>query len=241
VKPTRYLIVNADDLGQSAGINRGISQAHEHGIVTSASLMVRWESAAQAAAIARMHPKLSLGLHLDLGEWAYRGRWVACYQRVPMDDARAVGAEVKQQLEMFRDLVNENPTHLDSHQHVHREEPVRSIMRELASELGVPLRDSGPNVRYEGGFYGQTGRGEGLPDIISVNGLRKILADMPPGITEMGCHPGLGDDLDSMYRRERAEELEVLCAPQVREILSAEGIELASFHDAIAQRDKKGA
>jgi len=37
----RYLIVNADDFGQSPGVNRGIIQAHEHGIVTSASLMVR--------------------------------------------------------------------------------------------------------------------------------------------------------------------------------------------------------
>ena len=39
---SRAAIVNADDFGQSAGINRGIVEAHERGIVTSASLMVRW-------------------------------------------------------------------------------------------------------------------------------------------------------------------------------------------------------
>jgi hypothetical protein len=33
----KYLIVNADDFGQSPGINRGIIEAHEHGILTSAS------------------------------------------------------------------------------------------------------------------------------------------------------------------------------------------------------------
>ena len=41
----RYLIVNADDLGADDGINRGIIEAHERGIVTSASLMVNMPSA----------------------------------------------------------------------------------------------------------------------------------------------------------------------------------------------------
>ena len=67
-----YLIVNADDFGQSPGVNRGVIAAHERGVVTSTSLMVRWPSAAAAAAYAREHPALSVGLHVDLGEWACR-------------------------------------------------------------------------------------------------------------------------------------------------------------------------
>ena len=78
---TRFLIVNADDFGLSEGVNRGIIEAHEHGIVTSASLMVLKPSAASAAAYSREHPRLSLGLHLDLGEWAYDGEaWVPVYR-----------------------------------------------------------------------------------------------------------------------------------------------------------------
>jgi predicted glycoside hydrolase/deacetylase ChbG (UPF0249 family) len=68
----RFLIVNADDLGQSAGATRGILAANDEGIVTSGSLMVRWPAAADAAA-ARSRPRLSVGLHVDLGEWALRG------------------------------------------------------------------------------------------------------------------------------------------------------------------------
>jgi predicted glycoside hydrolase/deacetylase ChbG (UPF0249 family) len=64
----RYLIVNADDFGQSDGINQGVVKAYERGIVTSASLMVRWPTASAAAVYARAHPDLSLGLHIDLGE-----------------------------------------------------------------------------------------------------------------------------------------------------------------------------
>src|SRR3989454_6010621 len=95
----RYLIVNADDFGQSPGVNRGIIDAHEHGIVTSASLMVRWPAAAEAAAYSRDRPNFSVGLHVDLAEWAYRDEnWVPLYEVVSVDDPIAVSDEVSRQL-----------------------------------------------------------------------------------------------------------------------------------------------
>src|SRR6266850_4277832 len=95
----RYLIVNADDFGQSPGVNRGIVTAHEQGIVTSASLMVRWPAAAEAAAYGRTHAGLSVGLHVDLSEWVYRDEtWVPLYQVVPLDNRAAVAEEVSRQL-----------------------------------------------------------------------------------------------------------------------------------------------
>src|ERR1700674_739773 len=120
----KQLIVNADDFGQNPATNRGIIVAHERGIVTSASLMVRWPAAAQAAAYAQAHPKLSVGLHLDLGEWTFRhGEWVRLYRLVDEDDAGAVDREVRAQVATFRTLMGRDPTHIDSHQHSHRQEP----------------------------------------------------------------------------------------------------------------------
>src|SRR5579884_523282 len=105
VHAKKHLIVNADDFGLSAGVNRGIIEAHEHGIVTSASLMVRWPATTEAAAYSRDHPDLSLGLHVDLSEWAYRHEtWVPLYQVVPTDDITAVADEVLRQLTTFRAL-----------------------------------------------------------------------------------------------------------------------------------------
>src|SRR6266498_2001762 len=99
----RYLIVNADDFGQSPGVNRGIVEAHEQGIVTSASMMVRWPAAAEAAAYGGEHPELSLGLHFDLGEWAYRNEtWVPLYQVVALDDTAAITDEIARQVAAFR-------------------------------------------------------------------------------------------------------------------------------------------
>src|SRR4030095_15505240 len=136
----RQLIVNADDFGQSRGINSGVIEAHKHGIVTSASLMVRWPHAREASDYARDR-NLSVGLHVDLGEWIFiDGQWTVLYEVVQAQDAAAVRDEVERQLNRFRELLDREPTHLDSHQHVHRDEPAHSIVLGLADDIGIPCR-----------------------------------------------------------------------------------------------------
>jgi predicted glycoside hydrolase/deacetylase ChbG (UPF0249 family) len=226
----RYLIVNADDFGQSPAVNRGIIMAHEQGIVTSASLMVRWPNAADAVAYGKEHPELSLGLHLDLGEWAFQeGEWKRLYEVVSTSDAAAVADEVGRQLDSFRNLLGRDPSHLDSHQHVHRSEPLHSIMLDLAGQLEIPLRDFSADVAYCGNFYGQSADGYPYPEGISVEGLIKTLVALPDGVTELGCHPADGNDLEGMYGDERCRELEVLCDPRIRATLDAIQIQLVSF------------
>jgi predicted glycoside hydrolase/deacetylase ChbG (UPF0249 family) len=227
---TRQLIVNADDFGQSAAVNRGVIEAHENGIVTSASLMVRWPDAADAARYARLRPDLSLGLHADFAEWRCRdGSWTAVYEVVALDDERAIAAEASHQLERFRALVGADPTHVDSHQHVHRSEPARTVLRQMATALGVPLRHCTTQVTYCGGFYGQTSDGSPLHEAISVDGLIRTVSQLAPGVTELACHPAIDEHVDSMYGRERALELKALCDSRVRDAIAAAGIELRSF------------
>jgi chitin disaccharide deacetylase len=232
MSPQRILIVNADDFGCSPGVNRGIIEAHEHGIVTSGSLMVRWPAAADAAGYGRAHDTLSVGLHIDLGEWAYSdGAWVRVYEVVAAEDARAVAEEVDRQLLSFHRLVRSDPTHLDSHQHFHREDPLRSVLQVIADRLGIPLRHFCPYVRYCGEFYGQTNKGEPYPQGIGVEGLVRVLRRLPPGVTELGCHPGKDNDVDSTYGRERSEELTTLRDPRVHDAILEENIQLCSFRD----------
>lgn len=228
----RILIVNADDLGLSQGVNEGIARAHEQGIVTSASLMVRGAHAPAAARFARAHPRLGVGLHLDLGEWRYRGgTWYAEYEVVASDDPVAVEREVAAQLERFERLIGGPPTHIDGHQHVQRDEPVRSAVLRRAARLGIVVRDCTPSVRYEGGFYGQDGRGEPWPEGISPEALRALIRSLPDGVTELGCHPGLDDDSGSSYATERAVETATLCHPDVREAVEEARVTLRSFAD----------
>ncbi len=223
----KILIVNADDLGCSSAVNRGIAIAHEMGIVTSASLMVRRHAADEAAAYSREHPKLSIGLHVDLGEWAFRnGAWEAI-EEVPGPGEE----ELRRQLASFRVLMGRDPTHLDSHQHVHRQNSVGSAFLDVARELGTPLRGCDLRVRYCGDFYGQTSKGEPVHEAISVQALLGLLASLPVGVTELGCHPGVWPDTESVYGRERALEMQTLCDPRIRSAISANRIELRSFAD----------
>jgi predicted glycoside hydrolase/deacetylase ChbG (UPF0249 family) len=226
----RHLIVNADDFGLSAGVNRGVVAAHDNGIVTSASLMVHMPAAAEAAALARTRPLLSVGLHIDIGEWRYeRGRWIPVYERAPQSDPLALEAAVVDQVELFRCLTGAVPTHLDSHQHVHNREPLRSIISGLATQLDVPVRHSGRKLLYRGEFYGQNEKGQLLPEHLTASFLVSIIETLSEGVTELSCHPALKLDFQSPYRRERLEELKALCSPVVIEALKRERVSLASF------------
>jgi chitin disaccharide deacetylase len=226
---SRFLVVNADDLGLSAAVDAGIAAAHDRGIVTSASLMVRKPAAAEAVALARGRPALAIGLHIDIGQWDYEsGEWRVAYERCPADDSAAVERECRDQLVAFRELTGRDPTHLDSHQHTHTSEPVASVAEAIADELGVPLRGRG--IRYEGGFYGQARRGEPWPQGITVERLVELIEALPAGWTELGCHPGLGvGAAESSYAAERERELRVLCDPRVEAAIERAGVELRSF------------
>ncbi len=225
----RRLIVNADDFGQSAGVTEGILTAHRQGIVTSTSLMVRWPGAGEAASLAGEHPALSVGLHVDLGEWRRQGdEWEAIYEVVALDDSEAVAREVATQFERFEALCGRPPTHVDSHQHVHTRQ-ARGIVLELARRFGIPVRHYSRSVKYSGAFYGQTDKGAPLPELVRVPALVATLQQLPEGTTELGCHPSTREDLVTMYSAERMVELATLCDPVVRAAVERFSVQLISF------------
>ncbi len=230
---TVHLIVNADDFGFSRGVNAGIVEAHEKGIVTSTSLMVRRAFAGEAFAAARAHPRLGFGLHLDLSEWVYEDDdWRCAYERVNLEDRGAVHAEVEAQLGLFRDLTGLAPTHIDSHQHVARDGIVGEVVREFAAALGLPARHHTPEIRYCGDFYGQDAKGYPCHEGVAADQLIHVLNELPPGITEMGCHPGRAHDVESVYKIERELEIQALCDSRVRAAIGARGIRLVNFRGA---------
>ena len=252
--PRKRLIVNADDLGRTAGINQGVFEAHRRGIVTSATLMVNYPAAAEVPALSRDNPGLGIGLHVALSG----GRPTLPPERIPsLVDARGslpaqpdglrsaraddVMAEARAQLRRFRELMGRDPTHFDSHHHSHRLPLVLEVLLTLAWETGLPVRNASPGV-------GERLRRESVPttdafveeffgDKTSLEDLVRVLGDLALGTTELMCHPAVVDAelrSSSAYAEPRARELEVLTHRETRQVIQAAGIQLVHFGQLVA-------
>ena len=151
----RRVIVNADDLGWSAGVTDGILRAHRNGIVTSATLAANMPDAQRAVALASAEPALGIGIHLNV-----------CQGR-PMSDAGlkladgdglvrltgpgliarcllrpwVIGAVLAECAAQIRWVLDHGirPTHLDSHRHVHAFPPLFAGVVRLARRYDVPF------------------------------------------------------------------------------------------------------
>lgn len=245
----RVLIVNADDLGRTAGINAGIFGAHARGVVTSATLMVGFEAAREAAAELARYPGLGVGLHVTLTGATplsppervpslvdARGRFPAKPEGHGVLDPAEVRAEVEAQLARFRSLTGRWPTHLDSHHHSHRLPVVREVLIELAREHGLPVRNTSPEVgarlRTAGVATTDAFNERFFGPEATLEVWLEIIAGLAPGCTELMCHPAeLDDELraSSGYVDERERELAVLTHPEARRALVARGVRLAHF------------
>jgi predicted glycoside hydrolase/deacetylase ChbG (UPF0249 family) len=151
----KKLIVNADDLGWTDGVNRGILEAFHHGIVTSASLLANGAAFAGGVEAARSAPGLGVGVHLNLSD----GPPIADRETVTTllkNDGEFAGgpeslllrrargglslAEVENewdaQIQTIRDA-GIVPTHLDGHKHVHMLPGLFEIALRLAKRHSI--------------------------------------------------------------------------------------------------------
>jgi predicted glycoside hydrolase/deacetylase ChbG (UPF0249 family) len=219
----KFLIINADDFGYGCGVNRAVARLHDQGVVTSAGLMVNTPGTVEAVALAATRPRLSLGLHVNFTNEAQR--------LVEFDDPAVCRRELRRQFDHFVELTGGPPSHLDSHQHVHRRPACQPSFLELAREYGLPLRDR-PPVTFKGGFYGQWEYGVSQPAKVSFEALSQIVStELQRGIYELAVHPGYHDATATyVYHLDREWELETLSDPRLPALLAELGVHLISYH-----------
>jgi hopanoid biosynthesis associated protein HpnK len=149
------LIINGDDFGYSAAVNRAIIQAHREGILTSCSLMVNEHGTEQAVSLAKANPRLAVGLHLVLA----LGRAALPHSELPTitdaqgnfkkssfragiqyyfsDAARCeIRREMRAQFERFR-ATGLPFSHVDGHTHLHQHPVIFDELIRLCEEFDV--------------------------------------------------------------------------------------------------------
>ena len=144
--------MNADDFGANLPRNVGIVEGHLRGVVTSATVLVGLPAAEDAAARARLAPRLGTGLHVNLTEGrpvgtgygtltgpdgAFWGKETARERfKQGRMDPEEIRREVVAQLDRMRDL-GLRVSHVDGHHHVHVYPGVMPVLAGILRERAV--------------------------------------------------------------------------------------------------------
>ncbi len=154
------LVVNADDAGIDVPRNDGIFAAHTRGIVTSATVMVTGPGFEDFVRRSRSHPKLGVGVHLNLSECCppaspagVPGAFVEkhlLWGRASAGelDLRLLELELRAQLERAI-AAGLRPTHIDGHNHIHAFPCVAEVLDRLEREFPFVARRRHP-FEFEG-------------------------------------------------------------------------------------------
>ena len=168
----RYIIINADDFGRHAEINRAVEEGLVHGCLRSATVMPGGAAFAGAIDIARRHEELGLGVHFTLVD----GHPILPTEEIPS----LVGAEgdflpdhtalLKRYLkggvnleEVRRELAAQLQkveatgipiSHVDSHQHMHTLPGIIDIVLDLAARAGIRAVRTPRTPLFAGAFGG---------------------------------------------------------------------------------------
>lgn len=151
----KALVVTADDFGAAPEVNEAVEQAHTHGILTAASLMVSGAAATDALERARRLPRLRVGLHVVLVE----GRPTLPPSQIPdlVDSSgtfrtdmaasaanmffrpkvrRQLAAEVEAQFDAFR-ATGLALDHVNTHKHFHLHPTIASTILRVGARYGM--------------------------------------------------------------------------------------------------------
>jgi hopanoid biosynthesis associated protein HpnK len=151
----KYLIVNADDFGLTAGVNRAVIEGHTRGLITSATIMANMPSFDEAVRLAKENPTLGVGLHFNItqgrpvadapnlsalvnDQGEFFGSTEVLAKKLLIGKLRIVEVivELRAQIERVFDA-GLRLTHIDSHKHSHALPQICAAIVETIKDYGI--------------------------------------------------------------------------------------------------------
>ena len=148
----RNIIINADDLGLSPGVNQAILKAHNQGFLSHASLMANTEYFEQAVSeIIPNCKNLKIGVHVNLTcakalfpknilaeNGSLKNDFVKLlFKRKTKKVLESLENEIESQIVKIQKSGIEI-SHIDGHEHVHIIPSINKIVRKLAKKYSIP-------------------------------------------------------------------------------------------------------
>ena len=246
------IIFNADDFGHCKGVNLGIIEACQNGLVRSTTMMACMPGFEHAVGLSRQNPGLRIGVHLTLTAGKSTG---GVYKTITDGeglflslkelekrvahceiDMSEVEAEYEAQVQKIM-AAGLKPDHFDSHHHTHNLPGINDVFLRLAQKYSVCVRtnnkalltgefaDVKTTSDFDNTFYGESTAEDDLKELTSrYNG----------DSLEVMCHPAYLDQTlleNSSYSIKRVFELNTLTSPAIKVFLQEQGHELCSFSD----------
>ncbi len=244
------LVINADDFGYSKGVNLGIIEAYQNGVVTSTTMMTNMPEAEHAAAFALQNQGLGVGIHLvlDCGSPVHanvpslvngNGRFHKIDGLIQVAELSDIEKEFSSQIEKFHSfgLV---PTHLDSHHHVHGHEKIYPVIKKIAEYYRLPIRKVSADPNHSSNLQLQTVQffsHKFYGDDLTVPFFLNLLEELDSYETvELMCHPAFIDEpllTGSSYALQRVRELAILTDSRVRDAIVKKKIQLVTYPEAL--------
>lgn len=188
---TCNLIVHGDDFGLTEKVNEGILKAHQHGILTSTSLMANGAAFEHATNICQTAPTLDVGIHLTLveeepileadtlptlttpgGKFHHHANdFVKKFLL-----GRICQEEVRRELEaQISRIINKGirVSHMDSHQHLHMLPGIRPIVMNLARKYNIKAIRI-PSERLDAYMLNEIGCLSRIPQLLALKWLSLI-------------------------------------------------------------------
>jgi predicted glycoside hydrolase/deacetylase ChbG (UPF0249 family) len=251
----KFLIINADDFGLTRSVCEGILEAHQHGVISSTTVLMNQKISKSIIKKAKSFKELGIGIHLNISSGGplsspRRIRTLinekGQFNRINESNQKRISlaeleCEWMKQINSFRKMWGRNPTHIDTHHHVHVFPRIWKVFFKIATRLRLPFRLPAKNapksiqerMRRKGVVLPQSIIGSLDPKHYwRVSKVKNVLCCLKPGIHEIVCHPGRNSaalQRVSSFNQNREKELSCFTSKSVIDLIGKENINLINY------------